>query len=645
MSVRGWFSKEIRGFRGAWTSVDQLSERDPRRGFISRNVRFGEDKVYSREGAASIAAASVAGSITSMHNWITSSQNLMLMLEASSKVRPYNIATAAFGSDLITGLTCRQMTVAEVGTRAVMAFATTAGAAAAQARITNGSTQTDKCFQPPLTFSASSAVDFGGGNCTAGTHKIGLIFQSRSGFAGKPSPAPGDTFTPLSVTLNAGNRAISVSITLTTPAEAGTGSAVFPIMTRADNPSKWYFIPSGTPGYGVTISPPASTVGHNIAFTISISDEDLALRGEVADDYFNRLAQVVAGTGPFSPSAVCAYGKRIVYIVDNKAYISDIDDAQSVTEDLHVRQCPGQKKIVTAFQSGEVLYFVGDKWTAAVRDNGDVPATWPVPEQVAEIGTTAIRGVQSKTSGKHTWIAATSGLWTFQGGTYDPFHPGSPKPVTYFWADQWKRINWEAPYSIEVWDDVENLVCYVAAPLDANTSASHVFVVDYSEGLTHDRVDISLDNYSFSTFGCLGLARETNGKTALWIGPSSSGTIARLDSTAHSDLSTNAINSVYETGFIRLPNEIESNMIRVGNAHLRVRGSGSLIQTWYGEDRVLSVTPATITLATSPGIEVFSKKDLHPVENFSMRFETNASGHWFELFGVRPYYRPSLYNR
>src|SRR6185503_11951813 len=102
----------------------------------------------------------------------------------------------------------------DLATRAYFCAYDTADAGTIQCRIhdglfTSGVPDVDIAFRGPLTVTSFTATDGGAGQCTKGTHKIAFVFQSRSGFAGQPSPVNGGgVFTPVSVTLNAGLRTI-----------------------------------------------------------------------------------------------------------------------------------------------------------------------------------------------------------------------------------------------------------------------------------------------------------------------------------------------------------------------------------------------------------------------------------------------------
>ena len=642
MSVRDFQPKTISNLRCPWTLTDQILQGSPARGFLGQNIRVAPGRLYSREGTSRRLAT--AGQITGMYNWLTvlstgQPVNLVLYLENLTALRSLNLAGTT-PNDLVTGiLNTRGISVAEAGPRAMVSFFNTKAQGSFQCRVTDGVSIADKAFQGPIAGMSINATDGGTGRCTAGQHKIGFIFQSRTGFSGRFSPALGTNFAPGSVTLLAGNRSINLSITLDTPPEAGIGSAIYVIMTRADNPNRFFFVPGA-----FAILPPGAAGWTQFFLPISITDEDLADSAEDATDFNSRLTQDASGNGPFAPSVVFPYRHRTVYIVNQKAYVSEINDAQAITEDQNVIQTPGQKRTITGFAQGTTLYLLGEKWTASTNDNGDLPATWSQPEEIAQIGTTAPNGIEARTAGGYAWIASEHGLWLFQG-RYDPYHPDQPKPITYLCAD-WKRINWNAAYAIQVVDDITNLRCYVAAPLDAATEPSHLFTVDYTNGLTYDTCDISLDSFNAKTFSSICLTKEAaTSKSVLWIGPSAAGQILVQDPATHNDDGA-PIHALWESGYIRTPeDEIPSRLFRVGACHFRVRGEGGLYHTWYGVDRAVSVAPEPLALDPEPGQELFARFDLAHVENATVRIETNGVDAWFECFGLVPYLKKDLFLR
>lgn len=580
-----------------------------------------------------------------MYNWISPSTNWVFYLEGSTvKRRKLSDGTT---STALTGIpTPRILSAADLATRLYFTVSDSKGAGMTQCHIDDGNNNVDIAFRGPLSFTSFTATDNGVGLCTKGLHSIGFVFQSRSGFSGQPSPVNGfGVFIPATVTLNAGLRTIRASVTLDTPADAGFGSLLFPIMTRSDNQNTWFFVPE-TFYAPDPLGLPPSVSGWTFTVDISISDEDLANSAQSADDQFNLLV-AGSGGGPFNPNFVMAYGKRMCYGADTNLYVSEIDNPQAITDDFNRINLPSQRHIGFAFPLGLHFYLTGDKWTGQTLDNGDLPATWSQPAMVSDaIGAPFPGCVEWRTVGAYVWVAAESGFYVFTG-TYPN------RPISYLQSDIWSRINWAAAYVIQIADDVPSLRVKVAVPLDGAVECTHVLVYDYTNGITFDTCDFSLDIYNAATFSSIAMVKESAAaRSVLWIGPSSAADVLHSDTTTHNDDGV-AIHSIWESGYARNAGEVQAKTIRVGNADLWIRGNGPLIHIWKGMDGTPVVTPVLMatgdvilaSLAPTPGIEYFAKGDLSPVANYSMRFETNAVGAWFELSGFSPYYRPALWTQ
>ncbi len=653
MSVRGFTPKQVESLRGAWPDTARIRKGNPSRGFVSQNMRFTNGEALSREGTSAIFTS--AGKVSGIYQWLapysiytTTAQNLV-MYQDSSAIKRRRLSDSSTLTLLSSLNSMRAPSFADLGPRVYFCGWNTAGDGTIQCRIhdgviTSGTPNVDVAFRGPLTVTAMTATDSGAGQCTKGTHRVAFVYQSRSGFSGQPSPVSSGVFAPASVTLNAGLRTISLSITLDTPSDAGLGSSVYPIMTRADNPDKWFFVPATFFSPDPTTFPISSS-GWTQVITISISDEDLANSANPADENFNLLV-AGASSGPFNPNWVAAYGKRMMYGAGTDVYGSAIGDPQSITQEFSTLQLPSQRQVAIGFQLGSDFFLTGDKWTGRTRDSGDVPQTWEQPANISnELGAPFANCVGTFGDGQSKrWIATEAGLYLFDGAY--PAHP-----ITYYWTNYWKRINWAAAYAIQIDNDATSLRCYVAIPLDAATEPSHMLTIDYTNGDRYDSCDISIDNFP-AGFSSIRMIKEfATARSVLWIGPSSAASVVHLDGTTHNDVGA-AINPIYETSYLR-QGELASNTVRVGNADIWIRGNGALAHTWKGLDGTPTVTPVLMgdgsvvvtSLAAAPGIQYLAKGDLSPVENFSMRFEMNEVDGYFHLSGLKAYMRPSLYNR
>ncbi len=680
MSVRGWSqASQVTTPRGAWSAVAQRRKGVPARASDMQNVRIQYGVARSRPGTNYVAFAAdrVTGII---FNWITPSEDNLVLYQDGDQIKslrqagnnPYSQVTPIYtGADLAM---TRAPSFADLDVWTYFCGYSTTGVGTFQARVFDG-TNVDIAFRGPVTLTAASAVDGGVGVCTEGTHFIGFVYQNRTGFAGMPTIQV--LGVPISVTLGAALRKINVSVTLPplddggTDANGGNQAVLFLIMTRADNPNTFYFMPTdantGAIGEG---NVPLDTVT-TLNFVVNLSDEDIAneLAGDTATDNFSLLTQDAAGVGPFLPSFVAAYGNRMCYCTGTTLYASDINNPQQIAADRNAVRMPNQRVISAAFQlpGNTNLYLTGDRWLAYTTDNGDIPATWPPPVSVSSaLGSPFPSCVCARTGGNYAWLVTEAGPYKFDGA-FDEM------PLTYLTSGYdesgaaigWNRVNWMAAYSIVIVDDVNDLKLYIAVPLDGSTEPTHLFVIDYRQGKTFDTVDISIDPLGGSpTFSSLGVVKNVNtGLSNVWIGPSQNGIFVKFDQSTVNDETVgavqHAINSYWESGIIR-NGQINSPMVRVGsmnvwargNAPLDAGGNATFLPTIYGPDRQQSVTFPILTtqgvqaaLTARPGLQYMSKFDIRQIEQFTVRFGLNVLDGWWELSGFVPFEKSDLYNR
>lgn len=490
---------------------------------------------------------------------------------------------------------------------------------------------TDKCFEAPGIINPSPSSTTGGPNgdvVTPGTHRIGYVTQTRNGYTTGWGPAPGGNFVPVSVTTAAGE-SISVVISGAHPVTAAKYTI---IMTRADNPNRWYFVPGAV---GDVIG------GTSVAVTIpvDISDEDLAAAASNdASEYGVLLHQSAAGLGPIEPSVVFSYGTRVGYVADDVVYFSDPNDPQHITEDQHGIILPGRRKVRSVMVHRGVCYLLGPGWTYAVTDNSDVPATWAEPQLVdGKIGTSAPKGTAVGANGADGWVADDAGLFRFDG-VYSPGAYGVPSsglPISWYNSDVWKRINWNAAYAVKVVDDNTGQRIMVFAPLDAATTASHILTWHYHYGKTPDAVMFSLNSIgSYSPADGAIVLDPTSKTRKLWV----SGTKIMQESATAIDDDGTAIASNYQFPLVA---KSPTRFTAFYGADLRVRGTGTLNLTAYSMGNKLSRPVKPIDLETEPGIEI-----LRSFYVISERASLLLSGttKW-ELSLLKQYYGPYATNR
>lgn len=469
---------------------------------------------------------------------------------------------------------------------------------------------------------------------------------------------------PLTIETVAAGSKIIITVTLPARTDGGTNpsggqSTLFLIATPTDNPAAWFFVPPAT-GTSTTVNEQPVPYNTPVTLTFVYDTDDTTLRqGDSALNQFLLLAQAADGTGPFNPNFVVAYGQRMCYGAGTVLYASDINAPQQIAPDRNAVVMPNRRYIGAAFPlpGGTDLYLTGEKWTSRITDNSDIPATWSQPVKVSDsLGAPFMNCVCANTKSGWVWVATEFGVYLFNGIYAD-------KPITYLQDDLWKRVNWQAAYAVEMADDVKKLRLYVAVPLDGATAPTNVIVIDYSNCASapvFDQVDVSVDTYGNrpnGLFGGVGVVLDSDTiQTTVWLGPAAGGgDVVQFADALKNDVDT-PIHWFWESGLVRLPQEVETALLRVGQmmvwAHGNTNQPQDLLITIYGPDRKRSVSPALLKLqgnptrlTEEPGLSYMTKSDLNRVENFTVRFEGNAVDCWIELSSFSPYYKQSSTNR
>lgn len=649
----GTLSKEILSPRGMWSSVGQKKKGNPSRASFFQNarVKFNTGFAASRSGTSSVGFSST-GFVSAIHNWIQPNETNTVLFQEGTEVTALNQTTAT-KTTLVSPWTGYSTSFADIDVWDYFCAYDTSGNGTEQLRIYDG-TNVDIGFLGPVALTSATAVDGGAGYCTIGQHFIGFVFQDRTGFAGVPTTTIG--MTPISVTLASDQRQINIAVDVPALTSGGGNATLFLIMTTADNPAVWFFIPTDAQTGSIGSLPVPYNTPTTLNFVASISDEDIDASLDSALPQFLFLTQASDGSGPFDPTFVVPYGTRMCYGNGTTLYVSNQSNPQQITGDQNEVQMPSQRKIAYAFPlpGSTSIYLCGDRWTGYTTDNSDVPGTWPEPILVSEaIGAPFPNCVCYRTGGNYAWVVNEDGPYRFSG-IYDAL------PLTHLCQDIWSQVNFAAAYAITIVDDIVNKIVSVAVPMNGATAPTNVIVIDYQNGTDFNEVDISLDVFNAATFGTIGVVKElpTVGIGSLastsnvWIGKSAAGTIARFDPTTPNDEGA-AIDSFWRCGLVMGAGELQSSMVRFVGCNIWARGTGPPIFTVYGPDLtnpmvvpvdLASGFPAT-TLSAEPGIYYVTQFDLSQVVNACFQFGTNAVGASWELSGLMPYFVPDLWNR
>ena len=525
-------------------------------------VGYPSKKVRTRAGHAD--AFNPATAIKSIFNYVVTDPILSTPVNRAivyngTEVKSYDVIANTYNSyNPALTMTALKISVAEAGTRCYIAGYDANGIGVAQGHVVDTSYDNDKLFEPPPTTATVviTGVEGGSGVVTAGVHNFLICVTTRTGYTTRPGPVDGsDTPIPFSIT-STGGKELSITVTGTPWSTASLSVAL--LMTTTTNQARYFFVPFGT--FGV---PGGSNFGFTL--TVNIDDADLE-QATPADPFFDLLSQSGAGTGPFNPAFVLAYGSRMVYGAGDKVYISDPNDFQSITADQNVQTLPGLQQIRTAFtyRDGN-LYLVGDTYVYSLNDTGDVPAAWQAPQAIDQkIGTVSISGLTREPSQNIVAIAATSGLRLFENGSFlDP-------PLSFFQTD-WMRINWAAAATIEVIDDLDEQTYRVLAPLDGASSPNFELAFGYKDGKDPKTIDYSLDDvpgrYCFALVKSNSTAREE-----VWLGPTASGTVWRRDKTLTLDSGSAITNQIWESQY-QIPLPEQGGVFSFHGAHYTAQGT------------------------------------------------------------------------
>lgn len=646
----------------------------------ARNVEFSlNEQIETRRGFGIAFSAAVSGAITSMYNWIQAGFNKLVYYVANSgAIAIRNLETGAGTTSLIAGPAPQFIDVLSIGEHVVISRVGPDGLGQTGAKETKDGISFYDLFPAPLPGLVSALTEPSGGNVTAGLHVIGVVFTSASGYETRPSPvfnpspqsgSIGD-FAGLSFTATGG---FTAQINVTFPSGSWPADFVSAALVMAPviNQSRLFFVPgcvatvpSGSAGTVPIVFPEFDI--SDIILTSSSSTELVTAQR----DYFG-LYSIGVGVGndgpPFFPFKSLAYSNRIVYFTQlsdgtSALFISDQQTTQWITLANHLLQLPGKQQITTGFVLRGTLYILGPNWTYAVSDNNSLPVTWVPPQQVdGRIGTQSAFGIDVNSSLGYAWVAHTTGLYLFSGGYY------ADRPVTYLIQPDWEQINWGHSVltgttatrgQIRVKDFPEAKMVLVMAPINSPFStvetANKMWAIDYSQGATWDKVNISrwdigtgyaglsLDEFTPSSLE--HVLNPTKRVYEMWVGNGEasvwrSKSIGAGDASLHTD--TSSSDRVTELGIpcvytsCPLPKAMREP-VQFTAVSPRVTGAGTINQTGLTFDETRSVSMSPITALTlTPGRWPLTFFDMQS-ECMHLKLDNGASAAaWFNFAGVK----------
>lgn len=453
-----WEPQEITNFKGSWSLVEKTDIQYDG-ALFAKNVRYLPGSVLTRFGVKTVLTINKA--ITTMWNWLfadPSSGAKNFLVYFSSGVKAVDLTTGVTSADLYAAAG-RGAVFANSGSRFISAHFATTGLGADGGRIYGYGVGDDQLFARPILTSevTLTAPTTTGGFMTPGTRNVAFLMTTRNGFTGRPSPAnSGLDVIPVSVTTTSTNNKITVTLTPASVWPAFSGTAEI-LMTSTVNTARYYIVSS------ITLAIPGGS-SLAVSTTVDISDDEL-VTGEDATPYFELLTQNASGTAPFFPCGLIESGPRIGYIFKSSDYgqgvaFSDPNNYQALSAARNIFYLPGQLEIVAGCVLDNSIMLIGPNWTYTANDNGDYPVTWSGAQKLdGTIGTICPMGVAVSAARSIGWVVSKNGLYALRGGVYDT------RPISYYNAGDWAKINWAIFYDIQVTDDASRKRVSVLAPL------------------------------------------------------------------------------------------------------------------------------------------------------------------------------------
>jgi hypothetical protein len=621
-----WRKHSIPEPGGAWTDVDR-DDVPLHKSLAVENAQFGKGKIETRLGFGD--ALGVSQAAVSFFNWVSNLGAYLFTYAVGTGIRLVDIAAGSPAFATVESIATANVAAqfAQTGSNLYAAIYGTAAGATYQTGVEDGRVisyqsaafVSDKILPAPMTYVPGAPTEPAGtGNVTKGTHYFGYIIEYRSGHFGRISPdsATGSNFpslatvAPVSFTAAGAKKAEWI---LNTTWAAGA-VRVHGVMTPVSNRAQWFFVPGAD----------AAVVGgvlSSVTLTFNVTDEDLWQSIDINDatDYTLIQSQSPNGTAPWKPSFCGVYRDRMVYVAPTtdstgntiaSVYVSEgFEEYQKVLLERALLAVPNLRNIVCHATIGSQLFMFGPNYTFVTSDNGFSPREWRVDSASSRIGTPALHGAGfAGEEITHLWVADKEGLYKLTPGGY------SRLPLSYYQTDQWKRINWAVPHTLQVIPDISRLLVYVKAALDSATTPSHIMCWDLRHGDTYDRADFTIwtvgGSFTLSAIGMVlnnlsaAIASAKN-KLELWMMSSAAQAVyrqkVRADTTPWRDGSA-GIAFRWKTATV--PPGGGEPMQQHG-VKLGATGSGTLACTQYISDDSLQVPMPTLLLAATQPIMPF----------------------------------------
>lgn len=437
--------------------------------------------------------------------------------------------------------------------------------------------------------STPTGVLSAGGNLQGGYFSIGVAFETKSGFIT-------NICTPLVINNIFPNGQIALS---SIPIGGASIVARWIICTQSIPVSVYTAAPNPT-GYPFFF---VHRIGDNTTTTYNLSIFDTQLINS-ADYLLDQLAAIPAG------NAIFPYNGRLILVgqASNPALIWASKPGQPESFSASSGFATVDPTEVAGLRSGteyrSTLYVFASHRTYLTQDNGDEISTWTINDFSKSIGTEGY-GIGAVLDAKgaeitNFLVADVSGVYLFDGVFEQP-------ALTYKIKDLWATINQTYFYVSQINVDPILQRIYITVPVGASTTPNLLLVGDYREGLTPATIKWSKwqisSNYVAQSLAIYNDYQATGvpiiqTRIAANNGLNTYGVFTLDNSLLNDDGAT--IQSFFELPPVRFC----QGLSQYNELIVRATGKVTLAFTAYGQDKVISVNPANLVLASDiPGRE------------------------------------------
>jgi hypothetical protein len=468
---------EIQQFQGSAQASDPYSL-DQNHGLYSQNIDFivspsGLVQATPRRGTSQIVQIpSGDHAVTSLAPWYFNNGGVQdcyaVYYAPSVGAKAWSQQAANFVS-LVPVTGAKSLSFVPDGVRGYFAFCDASGRVGTTSGYVYGLSYAaaDQLFGPPVQSTVVTIVvdtTHGSGVVTAGNHRLGIVFTTRSGYTGALSLVDSNgVFAPITAMAPDGVHEWGILVTFVSVPAYLSGGTFQIVLTSSSNPAEYYLVP------GAIGNVPASP--SFVEVIVSITDGDLVTGTNVTENQ-NLLTASQSGAPPFLPSAIFAYSSRLGYVAIDSAgfpvvYISDQNDYQYLTAGFHAIYLEGRQIPIQGVSIDTTLFIATLSGLYSCSDNGGQPVTWTPPGRVdGSVGVLAPSCILSNNG--RILLASEKGLFSYTNGNFPTI------PLSYWQAPDWNRINWNAPTQVQVVDDALDRIIRVIAPLKVLvTSASN----------------------------------------------------------------------------------------------------------------------------------------------------------------------------